>query len=89
MSDDGTYKLVLNSGYVYDGFGEIKTSVPTYIKIGNKLFKSDFISLPENITATDNGGVLEVILNNYNSPVDIRKEQPLLTAKQSVRTTLE
>ena len=71
MSDDDTYKFVLNSGYVYDGFGEIKTGVPTYIKIGNKLFKSDFISLPENITATDNGGVLEVILNNYNSSVPL------------------
>ncbi len=42
MSDDGTYKFVLNSGYVYDGFGAIKTGVPTYIKIGSELFKSDF-----------------------------------------------
>ena len=70
-SGDSTYKLVLNSGYVYDSFGAIETSVPTYIKIGNKLFKSDFTSLPENITATDNGGVLEVILNNYNSSVPL------------------
>ena len=70
-SDDSTYKLVLNSGYVYDSFGAIETSVPTYIKIGSELFKSDFTSLPENITATDNGGVLEVILNNYNSSVPL------------------
>ena len=74
MSDDDKYKLVLNSGYVYKGFGKtksIETDIPTYIKIGNKLFKSDFTSLPENITATDNGGVLEVILNNYNSSVPL------------------
>ena len=71
MSNDGKHKLVLNSGYVYNGFGAIETDVPTYIKIGNKLFKSDFTSLPENITATDNGGVLEVILNNYNSSVPL------------------
>ena len=71
MSNDGKHKLVLNSGYVYNGFGAIETDVPTYIKIGNKLFKSDFTSLPENITATDNGGVLDVILNNYNSSVPL------------------
>ncbi len=71
ISRDATYKLVLNSGYVYDGFGAIETDVPTYIKIGSELFKSDFTSLPENITATDNGGVLEVILNNYNSSVPL------------------
>ena len=71
MSDDGTYKLVLNSGYFYDSFGAIETSVPTHLKIGNKLFKSDFTSLPENITATDNGGVLAITLNNYNSSVPL------------------
>ena len=71
MSNDGKHKLVLNSGYVYNGFGAIETDVPTYIKIGNKLFKSDFTSLPENITATDNGGVLDVILNNYKSSVPL------------------
>lgn len=71
MSDDGTYKLVLNSGYVYDGFGEIKTDVPTYIKIVNKLFKSDFTALPENITATADNGVLAITLNNYHSSVPL------------------
>lgn len=70
-SGDSTYKLVLNSGYVYDSFGAIETSVPTYIKIGSELFKPDFSVLPENITATDNNGVLEVILNNYNSSVPL------------------
>ena len=71
MSADGTHKLVLNSGYVYDGFGAIETEVPTYIKIGNKLFKSDFTSLPENITATADNGVLAITLNNYNSSVPL------------------
>ena len=71
MSADGTHKLVLNSGYVYDCFGAIETEIPTYLKIGNKLFTTDFTSLHENITATDNGGVLEVILNNYNSSVPL------------------
>ena len=71
MSADGTYKLVLNSGYVYDCFGAIETEVPTYIKIGNKLFKSDFTFLPENITATADNGVLAITLNNYNSSVPL------------------
>ena len=74
MSDDGKYKLVLNSGYVYDGFGETnntETDIPTYIKIGNKLFKSDFTALPENITATADNGVLAITLNNYNSSVPL------------------
>ena len=71
MSADGTHKLVLNSGYVYDCFGAIETEVPTYIKIGNKLFTTDFTSLPENITATDDNGVLAITLNNYNSSVPL------------------
>ena len=71
MSADGTHKLVLNSGYVYDCFGAIETEVPTYIKIGNKLFKSDFTFLPENITATADNGVLAITLNNYNSSVPL------------------
>ena len=71
MSADGTYKLVLNSGYVYDCFGAIETEVPTYIKIGNKLFKSDFTFLPENITATADNGVLAITLNNYTSSVPL------------------
>ncbi len=71
MSADGTYKFILNSGYVYDCFGAIETEVPTYIKIGNKLFKSDFTSLPENITATADNGVLAITLNNYTSSVPL------------------
>ena len=71
MSADGTHKLVLNSGYVYDCFGAIETGVPTYIKIGNKLFTTDFTSLPENITATADNGVLAITLNNYNSSVPL------------------
>ena len=71
MSADGTHKLVLNSGYVYDCFGAIETEIPTYIKIGNKLFTTDFTSLPENITATDDNGVLAITLDNYNSSVPL------------------
>ena len=71
MSADGTHKLVLNSGYVYDGFGAIKTEVPIYIKIGNKLFTTDFTSLPENITVTNDNGVLAITLNNYTSSVPL------------------
>ena len=71
MSADGTHKLVLNSGYVYDCFGAIETEIPTYIKIGNKLFTTDFTSLPENITATNDNGVLAITLNNYNSSVPL------------------
>ena len=67
----GTYKFILNSGYVYDCFGAIETEVPTYIKIGNKLFTTDFTSLPENITATNDNGVLAITLNNYNSSVPL------------------
>ena len=71
MPADGTHKLVLNSGYVYDCFGAIEAGVPTYIKIGNKLFTTDFTSLPENITATADNGVLAITLNNYNSSVPL------------------
>ena len=71
MSADGTYKSVLNSGYVYDCFGAIETKVPTYIKIGNKLFTTDFTSLPENITATVDNGVLAITLDNYTSSVPL------------------
>ena len=71
MSADGKHKLVLNSGYVYDCFGAIETEIPTYIKIGNKLFTTDFTSLPENITATADNGVLAITLNNYNSSVPL------------------
>lgn len=71
MSADGTYKLILNSGYVYDCFGTIETGVPTYIKIGNKLFTTDFTSLPENITATADNGVLAITLDNYTSSVPL------------------
>ena len=63
--------MVLNSGYVYDGFGAIKTEVPTYIKIGNKLFTTDFTSLPENITVTADNGVLAITLDNYISSVPL------------------
>ena len=71
MSADGTYKFILNSGYVYDCFGATETEVPTYIKIGNKLFTTDFTSLPENITATDDNGVLAITLDNYTSSVPL------------------
>ena len=71
ISADGTHKLVLNSGYVYNGFGAIKTEVPTYIKIGNKLFTTDFTSLPENIMATADNGVLAITLDNYISSVPL------------------
>ena len=71
MSADGTHKLILNSGYVYDCFGAIETGVPTYIKIGNKLFTTDFTSLPENITAAADNGVLAITLDNYNSSVPL------------------
>ncbi len=71
MSDNDTYKLVLSSGYVYNGFGAIETEVPTYIKIGNKLFTTDFTSLPENITATNDNGVLAITLDNYTSSVPL------------------
>ena len=71
ISADGTHKLVLNSGYVYDCFGAIKTEIPTYIKIGNKLFTTDFTSLPENIMATADNGVLAITLDNYISSVPL------------------
>ena len=71
--DDGSCKFILSSGYVYAGFGKTEniesgeTDIPTYIKIGNELFTTDFTNLPENISATEDNGTLTITLNNYNS----------------------
>ncbi len=68
--DNGKCKFILSSGYVYAGFGETEsgeTDIPTYIKIGDKLFTTDFTNLPKNISATEDNGTLTITLNNYNS----------------------
>ncbi|HBK01964.1 MAG TPA: hypothetical protein DDY77_02895, partial [Clostridiales bacterium] len=68
--DNGKCKFILSSGYVYKGFGETEsgeTDIPTYIKIGDKLFTTDFTNLPKNISATEDNGTLTITLNNYNS----------------------
>ena len=67
MTDDGKYKFVLNSGYVYEGFGAIETDVPTYIKIGDNLFTNNFETLTGALEATEDNGTLTITLNNYNS----------------------
>ena len=73
MTDNGKCKFILSSGYVYAGFGKTEniesgeTDIPTYIKIGNKLFTNNFETLTGNLEATEDNGTLTITLDNYNS----------------------
>lgn len=84
--ENGKCKFTLKSGYIFDGFGSVQsneTDIPTFIKIGNKLYTNDFSSLLDNITASENDGTLNITLNNY-----ISTESLAVCAKTGVNITL-